>query len=1446
MELLESTVWRLNISTHNITTQTIQDVLSTIKRSNTILDKNEELCKTTLDKIWLHLTTQLVEFDDQLLMSICFYSVLSHSKNQEFYLRKIIETLDYDIVLKQRNIENGQKLHLSISLCYGMFQSSYLLQKPHKYFNTLHKVLELVFSLLSTMAYEYSQYTYINFKIMSSFKKVIGTKFQNSLFNRKYQIKILNLINHNWENPITGVRGLNRLIFQTLLLVLDSDIYETVFEEINCFYWNKAKFLMLAEIIEEFKGNIEEMVLKNNWIEGLIYSLNKPGLVSAGTDMYNSILKKISLESIWITLFLSKVIQILDGSSFKAIENFTNYWCLNTLKKFPSLMHVFINKLKETDNSQNKQLSTLCIMKQGTKLGLIERTWNILEIDDTLILRSLQNCNTSIRMLAFEIFCISQGKYLLTDLEYEQILSFLYNNVNSDCTVLRISMINSLTSFLNKLHACYLNTIQANNIQDIRNLQIFCQKLQEFVLESLEFNGNYQRKITTIKIIHVILKCFNENSKKKQVQEKNKSLLQCLKENGYWILNAKNTVFKLISLLKDPANDVHQGVFHFLTEYYSEELSDKMMINHLIQEGLKCIGSKFFYEVSCGHNIFQLIINILMNNNIDCQFKKIEDIFELAYKEITLEYNSKRNIVQSIEDGKQLHSFLSLLCMVFTTSIRKSYELKVRKEKITILLSIVENISNQFVIDNATHTSSDFSKINVMVESLIESSGCAHSTEDETKISGLHQIVLNSLWLNVKASCELASILIQNYKNDPDICKKCLNIITHVLETSRHKGAIEAAGCTLGQGIHFLTSLADELDVSKLPFSLLEEKLNDLFFETSKMSSVTRRGAGLSIMVHRIVSNDIKKGKPLFHYFMKTLLNKCNKLEDCPKTDRNVDTDVEKDLPKAIYIHFLTRIVTDSSLASECMYYSAELAALAFDNLTNSHWQIRNAALQLYGALIPKLIGQKKASGTDDETLATVACDEFRTHSPKLWEYIIEQIHKPNGTDIIQAHSNLVPILNVLSSVARRYNFKYDILEQETYELSLLPNLFNLLGSPIYTVRRITSQCIINMYSFDSVYTLIMSNENFSEHCIHGVLLLILNCYKIYYKTCEKQIHNLIEKYSNIVNCGKHCYICKWNLEKLPTKEEIPTVTVETIKTILNEEKINRYEPGVSLWTNIKIRKYLNNINWEIIPDVLSVLSEFEDFEKYCELLIEKIQDSELPKKILATIANTLLSGLFTKSSVACKLLYIVSQKAQFNFIHNQSDIIKMLDNPSYKMRYIVPFASRSFVIQGEDESLVKVSECIYSLCNPEYNDVDMRYIATLSNNELTNNFDNHSDYVKINAVKTSVILLQDEDEDIRNLCVAFYKNIVKDNIYKNPFICLSNILKKEFLCSILSDPISGIEKICTDLGNFIDLISTSKSDNNNPFANDAKNIYLEINVLRRSLEDLSKSLLNK
>lgn len=74
---------------------------------------------------------------------------------------------------------------------------------------------------------------------------------------------------------------------------------------------------------------------------------------------------------------------------------------------------------------------------------------------------------------------------------------------------------------------------------------------------------------------------------------------------------------------------------------------------------------------------------------------------------------------------------------------------------------------------------------------------------------------------------------------------------------------------------------------------------------------------------------------------MKTLLDVCKTLDNTQNNEELHETSNEKDLPKAIHIHFLTRIVTDSSLASDTMYYTPELAELAFNNLINDHWQIR-------------------------------------------------------------------------------------------------------------------------------------------------------------------------------------------------------------------------------------------------------------------------------------------------------------------------------------------------------------------------------------------------------------------------------------------------------------------------------------------------------------------------
>ncbi|XP_038212550.1 uncharacterized protein LOC119832835 [Zerene cesonia] len=1435
---LDSLLSKLDVPTLKLQSQILQDILTSMKK----VSQNEDYLNTIdkiLDRLWAHLTIILPTFDDQLLCSTCFYTVLMYSKNQEKYLQEV-STILHDYISIDENHSQSNNFSLEISLMYGIFQSSYLTQEKHigESSGIICNIIKLIYRILLLKAYDYSQYTFIVFKTISSFKKVIGTSFQQSIYNRSNQINLLNAINHNWENPITGIRNLNRTIFHTLISIADQDIYIQIIKEINTFYWNKAKYLMLTEIIEQSQSNIHTLLQDKDWINGIFYSLYKPGLVSAGSDMYYAVLKKINTDDEWCAIFLKKLLKLFVGQSQKAIENFYNYWCLISLKKFPTLMEKFINEVNKMEYPKQQLLCCLCIMKQGNKIGLLDKDYGMSDQNQVMnyIYEGLNHCNTHVRIMAFDVVCVLHGKYSPTKYEYDLILNYLYNNVNSDCTVLRINLINSLSSFLVHLQHIYLLTIENDNVQEMEN---FCIKLQHFIIKSINIDGNYQRKIATIKIIDLVFKHFNSIPSKKQSSKKGKRevLMEMLKNNNIWLLSERDFILKLIFLLKDPADDVRDNILQVLLNYYIDDLNSTDLLSVLIEDAFKCTQSKFFYDIECGRIIFKLIIKIILKEKqILGRFKKVEDVYDYWYNELDHEIRLQRNVVDSITAGKQLYSIIGILSIIYASCLETGYKLNIKEDSSLVLIKILDNVSNQFMGDEEATVSFDFSKMSDMVENYIKTSKFSPQENDEAKISGLHQIVLSCLWLNVKASCELASLLLAYNIEDEGTCEKCLNIITHVLETCRHKGAIEAAGATLGKSIQHLSSLPPQYKASQLPFKLLEKKLKELIFEANVMASVTRRGAGLSIMIHRIVSSDMKKGKPLFHYFINALLKVCAETSDT--LIEKECNDKEQDLPKAIFIHFLTKIVTDSSLASEMMYYSAKLAKLAFENLTSPHWQIRNAALQLYGALVPKLIGQKKASGVDEETVATVGCDEFRTHSSKLWSFILTKLKQITYCVDIQEQSNLVPILNILANIAKRYNFSYDLKVQRHNDLQLLECLKICLGSPIYTVRRLVSRCIINIYSFIEIYQLLVEYKYISENSLHGILMLMDELFKIYKDSPKSDVMALRQKYNLILQSRQHSYLNRVIFERIFISEDLIQID-DSISQVCLEVSKNKHLPGAFVWANFRIKYFIENTTWDMLARYFLTILDFSDLESHTEIICQKLEeDLHLAAQPLSQIAYTLISSSKAISSYEIwKFVYILSKKIELN-VQISTDTFRKLLNKKFCTRYFIPFAARICGKNLQVDDIRKISHVIFELCDPGNYDTDMRTISALANNELTSVFPNLPDDVKIHAINSAIILLQDEDENIRNLSTDFYLHLTNDNS-KHPFMCINYILNRTFLETVLNRPDQGIKDIKKDLTQFLSSLIILDKDSYNPFANESKNIYLEINVLKQLLDNL-------
>lgn len=502
----------------------------------------------------------------------------------------------------------------------------------------------------------------------------------------------------------------------------------------------------------------------------------------------------------------------------------------------------------------------------------------------------------------------------------------------------------------------------------------------------------------------------------------------------------------------------------------------------------------------------------------------------------------------------------------------------------------------------------------------------------------------------------------------------------------------------------------------------------------------------------------------------------------------------------------------------------------------------RNAALQLYGALIPKLIGQKKASGIEEETVATVASDEFRTHSPKLWTYIQSELETKDLTDKVQLHSNLVPLLNLLANSAMRYNFSYNKMETRDLDADLLKSLFLLLDSPIFTVRRLTAQSIFNMYSFEDIYDCFQNRDCCSENFIHGSLTLVSYCYKYYgNRLFKEQFERLKTKFTAFVHCGKHSYLSKKLFEDVFCERSLDAKVMEDT---LSELEINCHAPGVYLWANNRIKKIIQYVPWYELPDILKMSLQQSDSEYYLRILLDKIEGHDcIPAEVLLVFAKILMSHQKKfESTLIWQILYQISLQIHFNDQEYFDIVSKVLEEDiAYKLRYILPFAVKLHTsnIKTNEKQLSHLAKVIFGLTNPEV-DTDIRLIAAIANNDISKSFNELPEAVKVTVIKSAVIFLQDEDEDVRMISIKILKNVCAVTDMFHPYICLVKMLDISFLKTLLTD--TGIELLYQELTKFLSEFLNSKPiDEYNPFANDSKNIYLEAEVLKQMIVNLKR-----
>lgn len=220
----------------------------------------------------------------------------------------------------------------------------------------------------------------------------------------------------------------------------------------------------------------------------------------------------------------------------------------------------------------------------------------------------------------------------------------------------------------------------------------------------------------------------------------------------------------------------------------------------------------------------------------------------------------------------------------------------------------------------------------------------------------------------------------------------------------------------------------------------------------------------------------------------------------------------------------------------------------------------RNAALQLFGSIVPKLIGQRKQ--TEDEIGCScyhLAYEELYYHCRGLVNLLLDSLEAaitPGIPDVLITHSRLVPLLTLLSNLSVGLLTIIDRSLESVFH-KFVGSFQALMSSQVYKVRELAAKANAWFCSTSQIGSLIrtrvwkivayvndptLENEIKSENELHGFLLNTKFLVARFeeesdgMKALRSQalmVHESIEELKPIQNSSNISYVCRCVLKEL-------------------------------------------------------------------------------------------------------------------------------------------------------------------------------------------------------------------------------------------------------------------------------------------------------------------------
>ncbi|QQP35675.1 Thyroid adenomaassociated protein -like protein, partial [Caligus rogercresseyi] len=536
-----------------------------------------------------------------------------------------------------------------------------------------------------------------------------------------------------------------------------------------------------------------------------------------------------------------------------------------------------------------------------------------------------------------------------THREFELFRSFIASNLNIDSSSFRQKLLSHFTAFLLRLRDYCIKSLKSN-ADIILPYMKGVDSLEKLLVSSIYPGGNYQITITSLSLLDVLNKLFymaEENAK-----FKTSGVISPQEKYGLLLFFSETTKNRDILLrCKD------------LIRFPSPSKDD---LEALCRSAERLSHSSKISEVEASADYY-FIFNVWRGGSpLIPEFSQLLSTYNSLLDQFS---GGSHNILRVIKEHSAMNGLLHVL---------RKVNLPLRGISHESLKSLVGSL------ERGVRTMLRLMNVDDQEE---KSFFCSNGTiyHELIEISGDHQLVLSCAWLNIKESALIAGCLVKEcdlvheltkgttenaFTLDSDLVHRCFELVMNILRCCRHKGVMEG---TISAVEDISTRLLSEKSPWKeIPGAILNKVLQEIVYQSN---SATRRSAGIPMLLQGLVSSEarLRRDSKLLETSIEGLLSLASESQGSIKETQ--------DSSCSHALHILKSLVNNSFLSLGIAPFLEPIFKVCVRNFNSESWAIRNASLQLFGSLQPRLTGQKFLRDEDSELNNTLTKDFFHRHS---------------------------------------------------------------------------------------------------------------------------------------------------------------------------------------------------------------------------------------------------------------------------------------------------------------------------------------------------------------------------------------------------------------------------------------------------------------------------------